>query len=202
VGVDRTHRVGNAERLALPTECPSCGYRLSGSEPLVALRCENRDCPDQVVARVQHFASRAAVNIRGLGPRLIAKLVAQAGLRSPADLYSLTKERLLAIEGVGERGAEVLLDSIEASRGVELAPVVLGLGLDGVGIKRARSLAKAAPDLAALVVVGDSAGAEPPAWWTAWGEDANADLWHEVATEPVQALIRDLVAHGINPTGT
>jgi DNA ligase (NAD+) len=133
---------------AFPESCPDC------EEPLVHdganLRCTSPACPAQRLARLKHFASRAAMDIVGLAEKTLVQLVKAGLLTSPPDLYSLDKASLVALERIGEVSAQNLLDSLARSKARPLDRVVFALGLPHVGSRTAQSLASAAGSLSRL----------------------------------------------------
>ena len=152
-GVDLTARPDGSEPFAFPEACPSCGYPLSRAPGHAVHYCENRQCPDRLARRIEHFASSGALSIRGIGPRTAEALVREAGVASVADLYRLDAEALVGVPGIGERTAADLLAAIDASRAARWDRVVYGLGLPGIGARRAQSLAAVAGDIDALLMV-------------------------------------------------
>lgn len=140
--VDLSKRPKGAERLPIPTKCPSCGAPLVHLEDEVALRCINPKCPAQVQEGLVHFASRNAMNIDGLGPKLIAQLYENQLVTDVADLYRLTTEQLLGLDKVKDKSAENLLTAIDRSRNNSLERLLFGLGIRHVGAKVARLIAQ------------------------------------------------------------
>lgn len=153
VGVDRSLRTAERAPLAFPENCPSCGGPLVRAPERATHYCDHRSCPERVARAIEHFASSSSLNIRGLGPRTAETLVRDAGVRSAADLYLLDQETLLGLPGMGDRTTANLLASIEASREARWERVVHGLGLPGIGPRRARLLAAAAVDYDALLSI-------------------------------------------------
>lgn len=144
-------RTGEERAFEMPQRCPSCGEPVLRPEGEVATYCTNAACPVQRVRRVEHFAGRGAMDLEGLGEKLAYQLV-QAGLVADvADLYSLTKEDLLPLEGFAERKAENLLQGIEASKERSLTRVVVALGIRYVGWEVAQILTQAYPSLEAIM---------------------------------------------------
>lgn len=150
VGVDLSQRSAGSEPYRFPERCPSCEETLSRADGEVVTRCLNDGCSARILRMLEHFVSPPAMNIRGLGPVTLAALVEQAGVRAPADLYSLRKEDLLSVKGIGERSAGNLLAAIEVSRAAEWERVIHALSLPGIGQQRARILAGLFPDFATL----------------------------------------------------
>lgn len=139
--------------IAPPAACPSCG-----APPLideVGARCANPACPAQLEERLKHFASRAAMDIAGLGDALVAQLVARLAVRSPADLYRLTEAELAGLERMGAKSAANLVAAIAASKGRGLARVLVGLALEQVGEKLAEDLAARFGSMERLLAVRD-----------------------------------------------
>ncbi len=152
-GVDRARRTGAEAVYVFPDTCPACATALAREEGRAAWRCANAACPAQVARRIAHWASPAALDIGGLGPAVIEKLMAGGAVRGPADLYGLRAEDLRALPGVGERSAQKLSDEIAASRErarADGARLLAGLGLPGVGRESARCLARSFGGLAEL----------------------------------------------------
>lgn len=143
-------RQGGEKPYRLPSRCPSCNEMLEQVEGEVAVYCVNAACPAQLVRNLEHFASRGAMDIEGLGIK-VAELLVQAGLvRDVADVYSLQPARVLELEGFAERRVEKLLAAIDASRRRPLATLLTALGIRGVGETMAADLARAFGDLEAL----------------------------------------------------
>jgi len=133
-----------------PKTCPSCGEPIINPEGEVAYYCTNSACPAQLVRNLEHFVSRSAMDIVGLGINTVDQLI-QAGLvKDLADLYRLEVPPLLELEGFGEKKAENLVDAIQASKDQPLSRLITGLGIHGVGEVAAQALAKRYPNLDAL----------------------------------------------------
>ncbi|MDR1354409.1 MAG: NAD-dependent DNA ligase LigA [Oscillospiraceae bacterium] len=135
----------------IPRQCPFC--LAEAFEENVDLVCQNPDCPGQLVRRIMHFTSRDGMNIEGLGPGIIEKLVKKGLLSSVADVYYLQMEDLVDTERLGEKSAENLLAQIEVSKLVGPARLLFGLGVKNVGAKTARDLIARLGDLERLFVV-------------------------------------------------
>mgnify|MGYP003639315846 CR=1 FL=1 len=150
VEVDRLQRVAGAVAYDVPERCPSCGVALWREEDGVDVVCRNAACPGQRVRRLVHFASRAGMNIDGLGPALAERLVAEGLVRGPPDLYRLTAAALVPLPGVGPASAARLLDEIAMSRERNLSAVIVALGMPGVGPVTAAEMAVRVGSLANL----------------------------------------------------
>ncbi|QIZ66466.1 NAD-dependent DNA ligase LigA [Geobacillus subterraneus] len=142
VGVVVDRRDGDEVPFTMPTHCPECKSELVRLEGEVALRCLNPKCPAQLRERLIHFASRAAMNIEGLGEKVVTQLFNAGLVRDVADLYRLTKEQLVSLERMGEKSAANLLTAIEASKQNSLERLLFGLGIRYVGAKAAQLLAE------------------------------------------------------------
>ena len=125
---------------SLPDFCPSCQSPIDRTETQVAVRCLNTACPAQTKQRIIHFASRPAMEIEGLGPRIVDQLVDAGLLRTAADLYKLHKDTLLELEGFASKKATNLLQSIEISKLIRPDRLLFGLGIPYVGQTVANSL--------------------------------------------------------------
>ena len=152
VKANTTLRDGSEIEFFMPTHCPSCG------EPVVfdkndgaALRCTNSACPAQLSRSIEHFASKGAMNIDGLGPQIVELLLANSKISDVADLYSLTVEDIEPLERMGRKSAQNLVSAIEASKSVGLARLVYALGIREVGEVAAAALASRFGTLEALL---------------------------------------------------
>lgn len=134
----------------MPAACPSCGEELVREEGEVVRRCVNPLCPAQRYERLFHFASRGGVNIEGLGGSIITQLVDRGYVHDPADIYRVTREQLLTLDGFADKSADNLLRSIDTRRIVPLARLVNALGVRHVGEHTADVLARRFGTLEAL----------------------------------------------------
>ena len=152
VGVDLKRRPPECAPYAFPDHCPACGTEAVQREGEVALRCPNHDCPVQVRRRVQHFASKACVDIDGMGEAMVDILVEKGWVRTVADLYRLRdrREDLLSLGKKVEKSTDKLLAAIEASKRAELWRFIHGLGITHVGAAVAKDLAAHFSTLEAL----------------------------------------------------
>ncbi len=143
-------RTGDEQPYTPPQTCPSCGEPIVNPEGEVAYYCTNSACPAQLVRNLEHFVSRGAMDIVGLGINTVDQLV-QAGLvEDIADLYRLDVPALLELEGFAQKKAENLVSAIESSKEQPLTHLITGLGIRGVGEVAAQALAEHFPDLDAL----------------------------------------------------
>ena len=143
VSANTAKRDGSEVEFHMPTLCPSCG------EPVVrdegdgaAVRCVNLACPAQIHRSIEHFASKAAMNIDGLGPQIVEALLGAGLIRDAADLYSLRAEDVEKLERMGEKSAENLIAAIENSKGRGLARLIYALGIRNIGEVAAAAIAE------------------------------------------------------------
>lgn len=150
LSVNKRRRKRGSRRFEPPETCPACGTKLFRETGEVALRCVNASCPAQVRGRLVHFASRAAMDIAGLGEKLVGQLVDSGMVRSIADLYDLDAEQLAALERMGEKSAQNVVAALAASRERPFHRVLYGLGIRHVGTHAARLLAREIGSMDAL----------------------------------------------------
>jgi len=142
ISVDEEKRPAGTRPVIYPKVCPSCGRPISRPNGEAAHRCFNLSCPAQVVEKIFHFASKGGMDIEGLGGKLALQLVENKLVRSPADIYFLTKDDLLPLELMADKRAQNLIEAIDASRRRLLPNIILALGVPGVGETVARLLAE------------------------------------------------------------
>jgi DNA ligase (NAD+) len=135
-------RNGTEEIFKPPVDCPVCNQPVEHFEGEVAWYCVNSACPAQLVRNLEHFVSRGAMDIVGLGIKIVEQLVDSGIVDDVADLYTLEKDRLLKLEGFADKKAQNILESIQASKGRSLDRLIVGLGIRGVGDVVASSLAE------------------------------------------------------------
>ncbi|MFK2826052.1 NAD-dependent DNA ligase LigA [Bacillus sp. B190/17] len=154
VHVIAERRTGEEEEFFMPTHCPECESELVRLEGEVALRCMNPQCPAQIREGMIHYVSRNAMNIDGLGEKVIAQLYRSGLVHDVSDLYQLTKNQLIQLERMGEKSADNLLKAIEASKDNSLEKLLFGLGIRHVGAKAAKTLAQHFETMEALAEAG------------------------------------------------
>lgn len=147
VSVDKTKRTGEEKMFFMPTVCPSCGEPVTRDEGEAAYRCTNPSCPAQLRRSVEHFASRHAMNIDGMGPAIVGALIDKGLVRRVSDIYYLQKEQIASLDGMGEVSAVNLCAAIEKSKSAGLARVIYSLGIRNIGEKAAKTLAAFAGDI-------------------------------------------------------
>ena len=143
-------RTGREQVFSMPADCPSCGTAVVRIPGEVAVRCPNPDCPAKLVESLKHFVSRGAMDIDGVGERLVERLFDLGLVRDPADLYRLTFDDLIALEGFKDRLAGKVLVSIETSKRRPFARVLFALGIPHIGHETAQLLARRFPSVKAL----------------------------------------------------
>lgn len=193
VGVNRERRPADAVSFAFPATCPACGAAVVQRAGEVAVRCAGAACPAQLRRRIEHFASKAGVEIEGLGPAMIDALVERGAVKELADIYRLRRETVTAPGKTAGKSADRLLAAIEASKRAELSRVIHGLGIPQIGAAGAKELARECGSLEGLAALGTApapAGASP-AVRAAAGYFAEAKH---------RAVVTELIAVGVRPT--
>ncbi|MDZ7795882.1 MAG: NAD-dependent DNA ligase LigA [Candidatus Marinimicrobia bacterium] len=142
IKVVKERRPKNTKAYHLPDKCPVCGSKVQQIEGDVAVKCINRECPAQLKNGIRHFASKRAMDIEGLGEKIVDLLVEKQLIASAADIYCIEKYSLLELEGFGEKSADNLLDAIERSKKRPLSRLIYALGIPNVGEYLARILAQ------------------------------------------------------------
>jgi DNA ligase (NAD+) len=135
-------RPADAVPWVMPTECPVCGSTLRRDEEAVVWRCENTSCPARLRRSLEHFASRSAMNIEGLGESLVDQIVGKEIVHDFADVYLLTADTLAALDRMGKKSAANLMAQIERSKHNDLSRLIYALGIRHVGEKAAATLAR------------------------------------------------------------
>ena len=152
VAVNKAKRSQDVIAIVAPKVCPACGAPLSKTDDEVALRCTSLECPEQLRLKIVHFASKEAMDIAGMGPKIVDVITQQGWVRHIADLFSLWRHRnaWIALEGFGVTLVDQLLDAIEQAKSRPLWRFIYGLSINGIGMESAKNLAKAFPTLEAL----------------------------------------------------
>ena len=182
------------EKLDIPTNCPSCDSHLLHFEDEVALRCINPRCPAQIMEGLIHFASRDAMNITGLGPSIVEKLFAANLVKDVADIYRLQKEDFLLLEGVKEKSASKLYQSIQASKENSAEKLLFGLGIRHVGSKASQLLVQHFHSIENLA----QADPEEVTSIESLGSVIAKSFQTYFATEGSEILLRELKEAGVN----
>lgn len=182
------------EKLDIPTNCPSCDSDLLHFEDEVALRCINPRCPAQIMEGLIHFASRDAMNIKGLGPSIVEKLFAANLVKDVADIYRLQEEDFLLLEGVKEKSAAKLYQAIQASKENSAEKLLFGLGIRHVGSKASQLLLQHFQSIENLA----QADPEEVASIESLGGVIAKSLQTYFATEGSKILLDELKEAGVN----
>ena len=182
------------QALAIPTHCPSCQSELLHFEDEVALRCINPLCPAQIKEGLNHFASRDAMNITGLGPAVVEKLFAAQLVEDVAGIYRLTVDDLLTLEGFKEKSAEKLYEAIQASKDNSAEKLLFGLGIRHVGSKVSQILLQEFHDLDQLATTDP----ERIASIDSLGMVVAESLKRFFAQEGSKRLLQELKEAGVN----
>lgn len=187
-------RTGAEEEFHMPTECPECDSELVRLEGEVALRCLNPKCPAQIREGLIHFVSRTAMNIDGLGEKVMSQLFKEQLIQDVADIYKLTYEQLIGLERMGEKSVTNLLQAIETSKSNSLEKLLFGLGIRHVGAKAAKTLAQQFDTIDAL----RQATREELTAINEIGEKMADSIVTYFELEEVAVLIQELETAGVN----
>jgi DNA ligase (NAD+) len=151
VEVNLQKRNNSIRPLTIPSNCPVCNSPLIRMVGEAAIRCENYNCPEQVKRRIEHYASRGAMDITGLGISLVEALVEQKLITNAADLYNLRTDDVASLERMGQKSAEKLIKGLEESKKQPLAKLVFALGIPFIGITAAKILSREFGSLKAII---------------------------------------------------
>ncbi len=197
VSVVQDRRTGGEEPFVMPTDCPSCGEGLVRPEGEAMTYCVNAACPAQLVRLLEHFVSRGAMDIKGLGVRQVVILLERGLIRDAADLYDLydlkDSEKLVAIDRMGEKSVENLLAAIEASKVRPLARVLTALGIDHVGFEVAEALSRHFRTIDALMAASEDDLSAVPSI----GPKIAASVSAYFANESNRAVVKKLRKSGV-----
>jgi len=179
----------------IPLVCPSCGSTVEKTDES-ALRCNNPDCPQQIVRNLIHFASRNAMNIEGLGQAVVTQLAEKQLIRDIADIYYITKEDAMSLEGFKEKSANNLITAIENSKSNNLDKLVFAFGIRNIGEKAARLLCEEFKTVENLI----NAKVEDIIKIDGFGEIGAYSVVNYFANENVRNIITRLKDKGVNTT--
>ena len=182
------------EKLDIPTNCPSCDSKLLHFEDEVALRCINPRCLAQIKEGLIHFASRDAMNISGLGPSIVEKLFAANLVKDVADIYRLTVEDFLLLDGIKEKSAQKLYQAIQASKENSAEKLLFGLGVRHIGSKASQLLLQHFHSIETLA----QASPEEVAGIESLGSVIAQSLQSYFETEGAKILLSELKELGVN----
>lgn len=192
--VELKKRPADSQPYQIPTDCPVCGSKLVHLDGEVALRCINPMCPAQIKEGLAHFASRNAMNIDGLGPKIIEQLWDKGLIRDVAGLYALNRNQLLTLDKFGDKSATNLLTSIDNSRNNSVERLLFGLGIRHVGAKAARLIMEHFGSLDRLM----QASAEEVSAVDGIGPTIGESVETYFANQQVVELINELRDSGLN----
>lgn len=184
------------EVMPVPNQCPSCQSDLQHYEDEVALRCINPICPSQLMSKLEHFASRDAMNIAGLGSSIVEKLFLAGLVKDVADIYKLTVDDLLSLDGFKEKSADKLYQAIQASKSNSAERLLFGLGIRHVGSKASKILLENFGDLEALAL----ASQDEIASLEGLGQVIAKSLTNFFASQGAQQLLAELKENAVNLT--
>ncbi|HEL9644556.1 TPA: NAD-dependent DNA ligase LigA [Streptococcus suis] len=182
------------EVMPVPSQCPSCQSDLQHYEDEVALRCINPICPSQLMSKLEHFASRDAMNIAGLGSSIVEKLFLAGLVKDVADIYKLKVDDLLTLDGFKEKSADKLYQAIQASKGNSAERLLFGLGIRHVGSKASKILLENFGDLETLA----QASQDQIASLEGLGQVIAKSLTSFFASSGAQQLLAELKENAVN----
>ena len=191
-------RDGTELPFEMPTVCPSCGEPVFKEMGEAAVRCTNTACPAQLSRGIEHFASKDAMDIDGLGPQIVEALIHADLIRDPADLYALKAEQVATLERMGEKSAQNLVEAIEKSKAAGLERLLFALGIRNIGAVAATALAARYGTLeAAMDATVEELCAIPD-----FGEITALCVVNYFSHEPNRALCRRLMEAGLETKST
>ena len=189
-------RAADSKPYTIPTHCPVCHSELVHLDEEVALRCINPMCPAQIKEGLNHFVSRNAMNIDGLGPRVLAQMYDKKLVKDVADLYKVTTDELMTLDKIKEKSANNIYQAIQASKDNSLERLLFGLGIRHVGAKAAKILAEHFGDLQHIA----TADQETILQLDSIGEIIANSVTTYFENEEVHQLIREFAEAGVNLT--
>ncbi|MFH1277434.1 MAG: NAD-dependent DNA ligase LigA [Candidatus Eisenbacteria bacterium] len=195
LGVEREARTGKEKAFRFPDRCPECGSALDRPEEEVVVRCENPACPAQVRARMVHYASRNAMDIDGLGVKVVDRLVDEGLVSEIPDLYGLGKSRLAELERFGEKSAENLVAALEESKTRSLDRFLFAVGIRHVGRATARAIARRFGTVEKVLAATEEELAAVPDV----GEVIARTAHHFLRSAEGMKMMGDLLAAGVRP---
>ena len=194
VGVVKEKRTGEEKEFIMPRKCPVCGAAAVREEGESAVRCIGIECPAKQYRNILHFASREAMNIKGLGDSIIEEFLNREFIKNIADLYTLKLNDIASLKKNGQKFAQNLIDSINESKNNEFYRVINGLGIRHIGVKAAKSLAKAYKNIDNL----QNATIESLLQIDDMGEIMAESVYEFFSQEQTKDLIEKLKSYGVN----
>ena len=188
-------RLENSEKYIMPNRCPSCNSEFVSKKDDPFIRCVNPECPEQNIRKIIHFASRDALNIEGLGDKVVATLYEKGIISHTIDLFSLEREKLIDLDRMGEKSVDNLLTAIENSKNSTLDKVIYALGILNVGKKAAKILAEKYLNLTTLMTATVDELINLPDIGLITAESVIDFLSNEINIK----FINDLISIGMNP---
>jgi len=195
IGPIEDARTGDEEPYIPPETCPSCGEPIVNPEGEVAYYCTNSACPAQLIRNLEHFVSRSAMDIVGLGINTVEQLVNEGLIKDIADLYTLEKSELLKLEGFGDKKADNLISAIQDSKTQPLYRLITGLGIRGVGQVAAQDLTEHYKNLDEL----SQASKEELESIEGFGPNIAESIVEWFENEENQEILKKLQANGVWP---
>lgn len=196
IAVKKEKRSADSMPFVFPTHCPECQTKAVRNEDEVVWRCPNYVCPPKVRRRLEHFASKGALDIEGLGEAVVQQIVEKSLATEPADIYKLTYDQLLSLDKFGDKSARNLITAIEASKTAELWRVINGLGIPDVGAQTAKDLARRFGSLEALM----DASAERLQEVNGVGKEVAASIRAYFENPEQRVIVERLLSVGLKPT--
>ncbi len=194
VGVELKDRTGDEKDFLMPDVCPECGAPIVRVEGEAAHRCTGDSCPAQLLRRLMHYVSRDAMDIEGLGPAVLEKFLDEGFIKSPADLYTLEKEKIASLDKMGEKSAENLLNSIENSKTRDLYRFLYALGINLNGLKSSKAVCKRFTSMEEIMSAGFESLTEIPDI----GEKTAQNIVEFFKSEENKNLVMRLISLGVN----
>ena len=188
------NKLSGDSHFKLPDKCPVCGAAVERIEDEAAVRCTNVECPAQLFRSIVHFASKGAMNIDGLGPQIVKLLLDSGLIKGIADLYELTPEKLLFLEGFKEKSADNLIKAIENSKQTSLDKLIFGLGIRNIGSASAKLLCEKFGGLDEII----NASSEQIAEIDGFGEVMAKSVCTAFRDEHLLSVINKLRSVGVN----
>ena len=194
VSVVKEKRTGNEIVFEMPEKCPVCGAAVFREDGEAAVRCTGAECSAQLARNIIHFASRDAMDIEGMGPAMVEKLLENKIIASVSDIYNIKAEELQSLDKMGEKSASNLISAIEKSKGNELSRLIFALGIRHVGARNASILAIRFKTLDALMEADEDTLSSVDEI----GNIIAKSIINYFAQEQNKAIIEQLRKHGLN----
>lgn len=181
----------------IPEFCPSCGGKVTKEDGEVALRCNNPDCPNQLLRNLIHFCSRDAMDVEGMGSAVLEVFVEKGLIKTAADIFTLDKEKIAQIDRMGEKSAENLINAAEKAKSNDLSKLIFALGIRHIGQKAGKLLSDKFGSMKNLMNADNSEIAEIDGFGQIMADSVTEFFSHSESRE----LIENLRLCGVNMTG-